>query len=367
MKAAVLFGPNEPLRIEDVSTRKPGPREVLLRTAFAGLCGTDLHFMEARTPHPMPVVLGHESSGIVEAVGSEVSYVKPGDHVITCLSVFCGTCEHCTSGHPALCFNPDVKLAPGVSERLQWKRRERVHSFMNLSSFAEQMLVHENAVVKIRTDMPLDRAALVGCAVMTGYGSVMNTAKVRPGETVAVIACGGVGMAAINSAYIAGAERIIAIDTNDDKRELARNAGATDFLKPQDGDIVEQVIDLTNGGVDHAFDCLGSRRTAQDAFRMLAFRGAATLVGLFEDGETIELTGTAFLRERKVQGSLLGSNRFRVDMPRIIELYMQGRMKLDQLISQKIRLEDINDGFTAMKKGEVVRTVIDFGVRTENE
>ena len=223
------------------------------------------------------------------------------------------------------------------------------------------MLVQENAFVKIRDDMPLDRASLVGCAVMTGYGSVVNTAKVGPGDSVAVIACGGVGMAAVNSAHIAGAERIIAIDMNADKLELARKLGATDIVNPKDGDTVEQVLELSGRGVDHAFDCLGSKRTAEDAFKMLAFDGTATLVGLFREGETIELTGAAFLRERKVQGSLLGSNRFRVDMPRIIELYMQSRMNLDVFISQKIRLEDINDGFAAMRDGKVLRSLIDFG------
>ena len=363
MKAAVLFEPNTPLQIEEVSLRKPRSREVLLRTAYAGLCHTDLHFMEAQTPYPMPVVLGHESSGIVEAVGSEVTYVKPGDHVVTCLSVFCGTCAYCTTGRPALCFNEEAKLPPGKADRLKWDRPEKVNTFMNLSSFAEAMLVHENALVKIRKDMPLDRASLIGCAVMTGYGSVVNTAKIGPGDKVAVIACGGVGMSAVSAARIAGAERVIAIDTSAEKLDIAKALGATDIVNPANGDAVEQVLELTDGGVDHALDCLGSKRTAEDAFKMLAFDGTATLVGLFKAGETIELTGADFLRERKIQGSLLGSNRFRVDMPRIIELYMQGRMDLDVFISQKIRLEDINDGFQAMREGRVLRSLIDFSAQ----
>ena len=360
MKAAVLYEPNTPLQIEDVSLRKPKAHEVLLRTSFAGICHTDLHYLQAQTPYPMPVVLGHESSGIVEAVGSEVRYVQPGDHVVTCLSVFCGTCEYCTTGRPALCFEPEVKLPPGKADRLQWGRKEQLNTFMNLSSFAEQMLVHENAIVKIRKDMPLDRASLVGCAVMTGYGAVMNTAKVGPGDKVAVIACGGVGMAAVNAARVAGAERIIAIDMNADKLALAQGMGATDTINPADGNTVEHVMDLTGGGVDHALDCLGSKRTAEDAFKMLAFDGTATLVGLFKAGETFEVTGADFLRERKIQGSLLGSNRFRVDMPRIIELYMQGRIELDAFISQKIKLDQINEGFEAMKSGKVLRSLIDF-------
>ena len=206
MKAAVLHEVNQPLSIEDVDTKKPAAHEILIRTAVAGLCHSDLHFIEGLYPHPLPAVLGHESAGIVEQVGSEVKYVQPGDHVVTCLSVFCGTCENCTTGRTVICSNTDVKMLPGEARRLEWKKPDQLHTFLNLSSFAEQMLVHENAVVKIREDMPLDRAALIGCAVITGFGAAVNTAKRQaPGETVAVIGCGGVGMAAVNGAYIAGA------------------------------------------------------------------------------------------------------------------------------------------------------------------
>ncbi len=212
MKAAVFHAPHQPLTIEEVAVNKPGPREVLLRTAFAGLCHSDLHFIEGLYPIPTPVVLGHESSAIVEAVGDGVTYVKPGDHVITCLCVFCGTCPQCLTGHSNLCENTDVKMLPGVAKRMSWNG-EQLNQAFNLSSFAEQMLVHENSMVKIDDDIPLDRAALVGCGVMTGVGAVFNAAKVEPGSTVAVIGCGGVGLSAVNGAALAGAERIIAIDT----------------------------------------------------------------------------------------------------------------------------------------------------------
>src|SRR6516165_8149035 len=236
MKAAVLYEVNKPLIIEDVSISKPGPREVLLRTACAGLCHSDLHFMEGLYPHPLPAVLGHESAGIVEEVGSDVTYVKKGDHVVTCLSVFCGTCEQCLSGRPAICTNTEVKLPPGVSTRITWNKTGPIHQFINMSSFAEQMLVHENAIVKIREDMPLDRAALIGCGVMTGVGAIFNTAKVQPGETVVVIGCGGIGMAAINGAAIIGAGRIIAVDNNPVKLQLATKLGATDIVDVRNGD-----------------------------------------------------------------------------------------------------------------------------------
>ena len=310
----------------------------------------------------MPVVLGHESAGIVDQVGSEVSYVKPGDHVITCLSVFCGTCEQCTSGRPVICTNTDVKMPPGKAERLSSSDNKHLHTFVNLSSFAEQMLVHENAIVKIQDDMPLDRAALIGCGVITGFGAAVNTAGVRFGDTVAVIGCGGVGMAAINGAHIAGASRVIAIDTNPVKLQLATKLGATDLVNPNDGDPVEQIKEMTKGGVNHAIECLGLKKTAEQSFEMLKVGGTATIVGMVPFGEKIELHGFDFLRERKIQGSSMGSNRFRTDMPRLIDLYLQGRLHLDDWISDTIKLEEINDGFKAMKEGRAVRSLIDFGI-----
>ena len=362
MKAAVLHEANQPLVIENVATKKPGPHEVLMNTAFAGLCHSDLHFIDGIYPHPLPAVLGHESAGVVDQVGAEVTYVQPGDHVITCLSVFCGTCEQCTGGKPNLCSNTDVKMLPGKAERLEWEKQGRIHSFLNLSSFAEQMLVHENAIVKIRKDMPLDKAALIGCGVITGFGAAVRTANVSFGQSVAVIGCGGVGMAAINGAHVAGAGRIFAVDTNPAKLQLATKLGATDLINPADGDPVEQIMDLTGDGVDHAIECLGLKVTAEQSFRMLRFAGTATIVGMIPFGEKIELHGWDFLRERKVQGSSMGSNRFRTDMPRLIELYYQGRLHLDDFIAEKIELEEINDGFQAMRDGKGMRSVIDFGL-----
>src|SRR5213595_3744786 len=211
MKAAVLREVGKPLQIEDVQIGKPGPHEVLIRTAAAGVCHSDLHFVEGSYPHPLPAVLGHESAGIVEQVGSEVRTVKVGDHVITCLSAFCGHCEHCLTGYMSRCQSPDTKRGKDDEPRLH-QGGKPMNQFINLSSFAEQMLIHEHACVAIRKDMPLDRAALIGCGVMTGVGAVIHTSKVRPGETVAVIGCGGVGLACINGAAMAGAGRVIAVD-----------------------------------------------------------------------------------------------------------------------------------------------------------
>src|SRR6201987_2159283 len=308
MKAAVFHAAHQPLTIEEVAINKPGPREVLLRTAFAGLCHSDLHFMEGLYPIPTPVVLGHESSAVVEAVGDQVSYVKPGDHVITCLSVFCGTCPQCLTGHPNLCENTDVKMMPGVAKRMTWKGGEHVNQAFNLSSFGEQMLVHENSMVKIDEDIPLDRAALVGCGVMTGVGAVFNAAKVEPGATVAVIGCGGVGLSAVNGAALAGAERIIAIDTVPSKLEVARELGATDTLNASNADPVKAVRDMTGGGVHYSFEALGTKTTAEQAFRRLRPGGTATIIGMVPFSVKIELHGYEGRRDRKLQGTSMGGN-----------------------------------------------------------
>ena len=304
-------------------------------------------------------MLGHEAAGVVEAVGEDVTYVKPGDHVIGCLSIFCGRCEFCLSGRPALCDREGLERGPEQPPRLSWSG-ERVHQFLRLSAFAELMLVHENTLVKIRDDMPLDRAALIGCAVTTGLGAVFNTARVPPGATVAVLGCGGVGLNCVQGAAIAGAGRIIAVDTLPWKLELAGAFGATDVVNAADGDPVAQVMELTGGGVEYAFEAIGLKATAEQSFAMLAKGGTATIIGMIPEGQKIELPGSEFLDEKKIQGSNMGSNRFRVDMPRYVDLYLSGRLKLDELVSARIGLDAINDGFEAMRRGEVARSVILF-------
>ena len=359
MKAAVLREVGKPLQIEDVQISKPGPHEVLIRTAAAGVCHSDLHFVEGSYPHPLPAVLGHESAGIVEAVGSEVRTVKPGDHVITCLSAFCGHCNHCLTGHMSLCVSPDTKRGKGDEPRLAAPTGPMMQ-FLNLSSFAEQMLIHEHACVAVRKDMPLDRAALIGCSVMTGVGAVMHTSNVRPGETVAVIGCGGVGLSAINGAAIAGAGRIIAVDVVAGKENYARAFGATDFINASEVDPVGAVIEMTKGGVEHSFEALGMTKTAEQAFNMLARGGTANIIGMIPVGQTVSLMGAAFLGEKRIQGSMMGSNRFPVDMPRLVDMYMAGKLKLDEMISRRLKLEEVNDAFTEMKTGSIARSVIVF-------
>lgn len=305
------------------------------------------------------MVLGHESAGVVEAVGSDVHYVKPGDHVITCLSVFCGHCEQCLTGHMSLCQEPEVNRGKDEEPRLA-SNDHPLTQFAQLGSFAEQMLVHEHALVKIREDMPMDRAALIGCGVTTGVGAVIHTAAVEPGSTVAVIGCGGIGLSCINGAAIAGAARIIAIDRVESKLDLARKFGATDVVDASDGDAVAKVIEMTGGGVHYSFEAIGLKVTAEQAFQMLRNGGTATVIGMIPPGHMVSLHGPDFLMEKKIQGSMMGSNRFRVDMPRFVDFYLQGRLHLDDLVSSRISLSDINEGMAALETGEVARSVIMF-------
>ena len=333
MKAAVLREVRTPLQIEDVKISKPGPHEVLIRTAAAGVCHSDLHFIEGSYPHPLPAVLGHESAGVVEQVGSEVRTVKPGDHVITCLSAYCGHCEFCLTGHMSLCVSPDTKREAADAPRLAQESGPMMQ-YLNLSSFAEQMLIHEHACVAIRPDMPLDRAALIGC--------------------------GGVGLAAINGAAIAGASRIIAIDMSKSKDNLARNFGATDFICASETDAVKEVLEMTKGGVDHSFEAVGLSKTAEQAFGMIKRGGDANIIGMIPIGQSVTVPGWAFLGEKKLQGSLMGSNHYPVDMPRLVDMYLAGKLKLDDMISRRIKLEEVNEAFEEMKSGQIARSVIVF-------
>jgi S-(hydroxymethyl)glutathione dehydrogenase/alcohol dehydrogenase len=358
MKAAVFHGPHKPLTIENVEIARPMEREVLVRTVASGVCHSDLHFVDGYYPFPTPAILGHEPAGIVEAVGSQVVDVKPGDHVICCLSIFCGRCEYCLTGRTHLCQSRPIrtKEQPPV---LTWNGQP-VNQFAGLSAYAEMMLVHENGVVKIDNDMPLAQAALIGCGVTTGVGAALNTARVEPGTTVAVFGAGGVGLSAIQGARIAGARMIICVDTVAGKFPKAKELGATHTVDASQDDPVKQIRAMTNGGVDYSFEAIGLKIAAEQAFNCIKPGGTATIIGMIPVGQKIELDGPQFLREKRIQGCSMGSNRFKVDMPRYIELYRQGRLKLDEMITRTGRLEDVNEAFRAMKAGEVARSVLTF-------
>ena len=360
MKAAVMRALRAPLQIEEIQIDAPRPREVLVRTLAVGVCHSDLHVIDGALPNPLPIVLGHEPAGIVEAVGSEVRHVLPGDHVIGCLSAFCGECEYCLSGRPNLCEGAATMRPEGEPPRLSQDGKP-IHQFVHLSAFAEHMLVHENALVKIRADIPPDRAALIGCGVTTGLGAALNRARVRAGSIAAVIGCGGVGLAAIQGCRIAGAARIIAVDVAEWKLELARRLGATDTVIASQGNPIALVVEMTNGGVDYAFEAIGLPATVRQAVRMTRKGGTVVMIGVVPAGTSVELPGADIvLREKTILGCMMGSNRFRTDIPRYVELYRSGQLLLDEMISARLSLERVNDAFEAMRNGTAARSVVVF-------
>lgn len=360
MKAAVLVEAGKPLVIEDVLISKPGPHEVLIRTAACGLCHSDLHFIEGSYPHPLPAIPGHEAAGVVEAIGSEVRTVAVGDAVVSCLSAFCGHCEFCVSGRMSLCLGADTRRDPDEAPRLTRPDGSTVGQMLNLSAFAEQMLIHEHACVRIDPDMPLDRAAVIGCAVTTGAGTIFNACKLTPGETIAVVGCGGVGLATINAAKIAGAGRIIAADPIKEKRDLAIKLGATDVIDASADDAAAQIIELTKGGVDHAIEAVGRPASGDLAVGSLKRGGTATILGMMPLDHKVGLSAMDLLSGKKLQGVLMGGNRFPVDIPRLVDFYLRGFLDLDSIVAETIPLEQINDGFEKMKKGDAARSVIVF-------
>jgi S-(hydroxymethyl)glutathione dehydrogenase/alcohol dehydrogenase len=360
--AAVFRQVHAPLTIEQVEIDQPWEREVLVRTAATGVCHSDLHVVDGagRFPLDRPIVLGHEGAGVVEAVGAGVTTVRPGDHIVACLSGFCGSCPQCLSGHPNLCTGGLVTRPDQAAPRLS-QNGQPLRQFIGISSYAEKMLLHENSIVRIDPDLPLDKAALVGCGVLTGVGAALRSAGLEAGQTVAVFGCGGVGLSIIQGARIGGARQIIAIDQFETKREMAARAGATHFVDSTQDDPVKAVRAMTGGaGVDHAFEAVGLASLVRQAIESLAIRGTATIVGVLPPEAMIEFPWMAIRPECKVQTSRMGSNRFRYDIPLYLDFYRQGRLDLDGMVTQKGRLDDINEAFRAMKAGEVARTVLIF-------
>jgi S-(hydroxymethyl)glutathione dehydrogenase/alcohol dehydrogenase len=359
MKAAVLFEARRPLTIEEVAVAAPGPREVLIRTVAVGVCRSDLHFVDGAYPHAMPTIPGHEAAGVVEAVGSEVRSIKVGDHVVTCLSAFCGHCEFCVTGNMYLCLGADTRRGKGEPPRLTMGDQP-VSQMLNLSAYAEQMLVHEHACVAIDPEMPLVQAALIGCAVTTGAGAVFNCCDLDPGETVAVVGCGGIGLAAVNAARIAGAGKIIAIDPVPEKRALAEKLGATHSIDARSETAADEVVELTKGGVHHAIEAVGRPQSAATAVKVLRRGGTATILGMMPLAEKVGLSALDLLSGKKLQGGLMGANRFPVDIPRLVDFYLRGLLDLDSIIAERIGLADINHAFDELRKGDATRSVVVF-------
>jgi S-(hydroxymethyl)glutathione dehydrogenase/alcohol dehydrogenase len=360
MKAAVMRANNAPLEIEDVDIDSPGPGEVLVKTVASGICHSDLHVIEGGLPMPPPCVLGHEPAGIVEEIGEGVTDVVPGDHVIGCITSWCGVCKFCTGGRPYLCPTQYAGRPPEAKSRLS-ANGDPIMQFANLSSFAEKMLVPQRSLVKIRDDMPLDRASLIGCGVTTGLGAALKTVNIPAGASVAIIGCGGVGLSAVQGARITGAGKIIAVDAQPWKFDIATKLGATDCVDASTDDPVAAVQALTGGGADFVFECIGLVPTVQQAVAMTGRGGTTVLVGVVPVTEMVPINAADLtLQEKNITGSYMGSNAFRFDMPKYIEFYLDGRLYLDEMISSRIKIEEVNDALDLMRKGEAARQVIMF-------
>lgn len=360
MKAAIVREPGAPLTIEEVVIDAPGPREVLIRTKATGLCRSDMHFIEGTYPWPAPFIPGHEAAGVVEAVGELVSDVAVGDHVVTFLAPFCGSCRLCLNGQHTLCQAESVRRPADAPPRLSLAGQP-LAQFLQLSAFAEQMLVHENACVAVSKDIPFDRAALIGCSVTTGSGAIFNECKLVPGESVAVVGCGGIGLSAINAAKIAGAGKIVAVDALPAKLELARKFGATHGYLATDPGVAETIVADTGGGLDYAIEAVGRTDTAQLAWSIVRRGGLAIVLGMIPPGEMVQIHGPEFLAGKAIKGSIMGGGQFKTDMPRLVDFYLAGSLDLDAIIAERFALADINMAVDKMHAGgDAVRSVIMF-------
>jgi S-(hydroxymethyl)glutathione dehydrogenase / alcohol dehydrogenase len=364
-RAAVLHGVGEKLDVREVEVDEPKTGEVLVHMAAGGVCHSDLHVMTGHLMASLPAVLGHEGAGVIAAVGPGVTVVKPGDHVLPLWRLSCGDCEYCANGRPALCaagmqIRMTGRLADGTS-RFSLDGREVKH-FAGVSTFAEYSVIPERAVLKIPADIPLDRAALLGCGVITGVGAVINCARVKPGSSVAVFGAGGVGLNVVQGAALAGASTIIAVDLLDNKLALARQFGATQTVLASRGAPAEQVRALTGGrGVDYAFEVVGLPTTVRQAYDSLAKRGMAVVVGVSPTTAEVPVPLLSMVfEERVLTGSMYGSAVPRIDIPKLIELYRGGRLRLDELLTRTYPIEQINVAYEALERGEVARSVVTF-------
>lgn len=372
IRAAVLrqspvlppFSTSRPLSIEELDLGPPGHEEVLVRIAAAGLCHSDLSVINGDRPRPMPMALGHEASGVVEAIGPGVHDLAPGDHVVMSFVPSCGHCLPCAEGRPALCL-PGAE-ANGKGVLLSGERRlvcdeVPVNHHLGISGFATHAVVSRHSAIRIDRDLPLTEAALFGCAVLTGVGAVVNTCGVRPGQSVAVVGLGGVGLAAVLGALASGAERVVAIDLASEKLEVARQLGATDVFLASDEGVIDKIRETTSGGVDHALEMAGSTRAFDLAYRITRRGGTTATAGLANPVSQFAIPAVSLVaEERRVLGSYLGGCVPSRDIPRFIGLYRRGKLAVDRLLSSTGRLEEINEAFDLLHEGKVIRHVITF-------
>jgi S-(hydroxymethyl)glutathione dehydrogenase/alcohol dehydrogenase len=360
--AAVLNTAPGSLELEELVIDDPGPDEVLVKVAYAGLCHSDLHEIDGTFASQPPIVLGHEAVGRVVAVGTGVSEFAPGDTVVTCLSVYCGNCEYCVTGRQTLCANRSRLQQQRSRPRLTKPDGRPVRPTAGVGAFAEMILVHRNGLVAIPDDIRPETASVLGCAVTTGMGAVLHSASVHAGDSVAVVGLGGIGFAAVQAAQLAGAAQIIGIDVVASKLHRAVRFGATHVVNAREVDPVEAVREITGTGVHHSFEAVGSGATAGQAFAMLRPGGTATVMGMIPDSQAIPIRGAElFLEEKRIQGSFMGSNHFKVDIPLYARFNRVGLLHLDDLVTARCDLATINEGFTALASGQEIRVVARVG------
>jgi alcohol dehydrogenase len=364
MGAATPYAQSKPLAIEAVELDAPGPGEVLVKIAAAGLCHSDLSVINGDRPRPTPMLLGHEAAGIVEATGAGVEDLKRGDHVVMVFVPSCGHCAPCAEGRPALCEPGAVANTAGtlLSGTMRLHRNgQPLYHHLGCSAFAEYATVSRRSLVKIDPELPLAEAALFGCAVLTGVGAVVNTAKLAMGQTAAVIGLGGVGLAAVLGAVCAGASRIVAIDLADDKLQLAKSLGATDCFNAASESIVDEVKAATRGGVDFAMEFAGSVKAMELAYKITRRGGTTISAGLPPPTHMLQIPHVNMVaEERTIKGSYIGTCVPVRDLPRYIALYRQGRLPVDKLLTGRLKLEEINLGFDRLREGKAVRQVVEF-------
>tara|TARA_B100001057_G_scaffold361127_1_gene363494 strand:- start:2602 stop:3711 length:1110 start_codon:yes stop_codon:yes gene_type:complete len=363
-KAAVAFAAGEPLSIETVDLAAPAAGEVLVEMKATGICHTDAYTLSGADPEGIfPSILGHEGAGIVREIGAGVSTLKPGDHVIPLYTPECRQCKFCLSGKTNLCGairdTQGQGLMPDGSSRFSLNGEPLFH-YMGTSTFANFTVVPEIALAKIREDAPFDKVCYIGCGVTTGLGAVMNTAKVEAGASVAVFGLGGIGLNVVQGARLAGAERIIGVDLNPQRRMLAEQFGMTDFVNPKDvDDVVQAIIDLTDGGVDYSFECIGNTDVMRQALECCHKGwGESIIIGVAAAGREIATRPFQLVTGRVWRGTAFGGAKGRTEVPQIVDWYMDGKINIDDLITHTFSLGDINKGFELMHAGESIRSVV---------
>jgi S-(hydroxymethyl)glutathione dehydrogenase/alcohol dehydrogenase len=360
-QAAILYEVKKPVVFEDVEVLEPGPHEVLVKWAANGVCHSDYHLITGDSPHPLPVVLGHEAAGVVQKVGAGVETVQPGDHVCSSYIPACGRCWYCIGGQPTMCAlrdKPRWFMHDGTS-RLRTKSGQSLHHYLQVAGYATHTVLPEQSVIPIRKDAPLDVVCLVSCGVLAGAGPVFNRAKVQPGASVAVWGCGGVGLNTIQMAKLMGAGKIIAVDVMKQKLDWAQEFGATHAVDASKGDPVAEVHALSGtGGVDYAFEMVGTQKTMEQAFNATHRGGMCVVVGVSPAGTRLSIDPGMLLQQRVLTGTSFGGGHQRTDVPMLIDLYMSGKYKLDEMITRRVPLTQVNEAFDLMLAGEVKRSVV---------